>query len=75
MNQEEKINLILAEKSAEFLELPGVVGVYMGQDFSGKFCIRIMVEKMDDSLLKRLPAQIDGIPVEIEETGKIEPMR
>ncbi|MGH7545602.1 MAG: hypothetical protein ACREKI_05405 [Gemmatimonadota bacterium] len=35
----------------------------------GKPCIRIMVVRKTPELLKKLPAEVDGFPVDVHETG------
>ena len=57
------------------LAIPGVVGLYHGLDESGKSCLKVMVIKKTAELEKKIPKQIEGFPVEIDETGEIKPMK
>ena len=57
------------------LAIPGVVGLYHGLDESGKSCLKVMVVKKTPELEKKIPKQIEGFPVEIDETGEIKPMQ
>ncbi len=52
----------------EWLSIPGVVGVGIGE-CEGSPCIQIMVEKKTDSLSARIPSRIEGYVVNIKETG------
>jgi hypothetical protein len=56
------------------MELPGVVGVYIGAREDSTLCIRVMVVKKTPELEKKIPLSLEGHPVEIEETGLIRPM-
>ena len=56
------------------MAVPGVVGVYIGAKDDGSHCIRVMVEKKTNEIDKKIPASLEGYPVEIEVTGKIEPL-
>jgi hypothetical protein len=52
------------------MALPGVVGTALGER-AGKPCIMIFVAEMTTKLLSRIPATIDGHPVDVQETGEI----
>lgn len=51
------------------MALPGVVSVAQGER-EGKPCIRVYVSRRTDDVLKRLPSNLDGFPVSVEETGE-----
>lgn len=53
----------------EWLNIPGVVGVGIGE-CEGTPCIKIMVGNKTDSLSAHIPSQIEGFIVEIQETGE-----
>ncbi|NOZ61851.1 MAG: hypothetical protein GXO74_09225 [Calditrichaeota bacterium] len=74
MNEMEKISRALNKHSAALVQIPGVSGVYIGQNDADEFVICIMIEQKTDALMEKLPEQLDGFPVEIEETGEIKPM-
>jgi len=65
----------IIESSADSLmAIPGVVGLYEGVSGS-ETVIRIMLAARSDSLVRRLPKRLGGYRVELEVTGRIEPMR
>lgn len=57
------------------LAIAGVVGLYHGLDENRKSCLKVMVVKKTAELEKRIPKQIEGFTVEIDETGEIKPMK
>lgn len=80
-NQEEQsvmptrdINEVKEAHTAEWMALPGVVGVYIGAREDSTLCIRVMVIKKTAELEKKIPQFLEGHPVEIEETGEIKPL-
>ncbi len=68
------INEVKEAHTAELMAIPGVVGVYIGALDNGKLCIGVMVIKKTPELEKKIPKNLEGHPVEIEETGEIKPM-
>jgi len=68
------INQVMQDHTAEWMALPGVVGVYIGAQADGRLCIRVMVVEKTEALEEKLPRSVEGHPVEIEETGEIRPM-
>ncbi len=48
----------------------GVTGTAQGLR-GGKPCIKVYVEKEDPKLRARLPRSIEGVPVDVEVTGKM----
>ena len=54
----------------EWMSIPGVVGTAIGE-FKGKPCIKILVVRKTEQLKKKIPSQVEGFPVVIEETGEI----
>jgi hypothetical protein len=61
---------VLERHSRDIMSIPGVVGTAEGK-CGGKPCIKVYVEKKTPELASRIPARIEGYPVEIEETGKL----
>jgi len=55
----------------QLLDIPGVVGFYVGALEDGTPCIKIMVAKRSRRLEKKLPTDLDGYPLVIHETGII----
>lgn len=68
------IELVQEEHTPELMAVPGVVGVYIGALDDGTPCIKVMVVKASAALEREIPAQLEGHPVVIEETGVIRPM-
>ena len=52
-----------------WMAIPGVVGTGIGES-KGKPCIRVFVARKTEELEKKLPSQVEGFPVIIEETGE-----
>lgn len=68
------INLVMQDHTTELMALPGVVGVYIGARDDSSLCIRVMVVKRTAELEQEIPSNLEGHPVEIDETGEIRPM-
>jgi hypothetical protein len=65
---------VMEAHAAELMAIPGVVGVYTGVLDDGTPCIKVMVENRTPELEQKIPQNLEGFPVVIEETGKIEPL-
>jgi hypothetical protein len=66
----EAIDQALA-KAEQLMDLPGVVGVGEGATSTGDPAIMVMVDSRDVAAIDDIPSEIDGVPVEILETGNI----
>ena len=64
------IEAVLKEHTDEWMSIPGVVGTGIGA-CEGKPCIRIFVVKKTPELLKKIPSDLEGFVVDVEETGAI----
>ena len=64
------IEQVLNEKTNEWMTIPGVAGVAIGE-FKGKPCIRIFTSARPQQLRAKIPPTIEGYPVIIEQTGPI----
>jgi hypothetical protein len=53
------------------MSVAGVVGTAEGE-CAGKPCILVLVERLTPALRQAIPSELEGIPVEIRETGPIE---
>jgi hypothetical protein len=62
---------VLQRHTPRLMSLSGVVGTAQGE-CSGKPCILVLVERMTPALRQAIPDELEGIRVEIKETGKIE---
>lgn len=63
------IEQVLKEHTDEWMAIPGVVGTAMGEH-QGKPCIKVLVVKKTEKLAEAFPAQVEGFPVIVEETGQ-----
>ena len=62
---------VLQRHTEHLMSLPGVVGTAEGE-CAGRPCILVLVERLTPTLRRSLPSELDGIPVEVRETGRIE---
>lgn len=61
-------------KNTEFLmSIPGVRGVAVGEN-GGKPCILVLVVKKTSEIMTKIPSELEGFPVVVEETGTIRPL-
>ena len=65
---------VMDAHAAELMAIPGVVGVYTGVLDDGTPCIKVMVKKRTPELQQKIPQNLEGVPVVIEETGEIRPL-
>lgn len=65
---------VIATHDDSLLALPGVVGVYEGRNDAGVTVIRVMLAEATPEIERAIPKQLEGYPVEVEITGRIEPM-
>jgi hypothetical protein len=69
------INAVLNAHADSLMQIKGVAGVYVGLKDDSVPCIKVMIEKNDTALINKLPQSLDGFPVEVEVTGRFEPMK
>ncbi len=63
---------VLARNQAKLLDLDQAVGVAVGLSTdTGNPTILIFAKKITPALTRKLPAQLEGLPVEVEVTGEI----
>ena len=72
--QPRDINAVMESYTKELMSMEGVVGVYIGALDDGTPCIGVMVVKFTPDLQQKLPKELEGHPVRIEETGEIKPL-
>lgn len=63
------IEEVLKEHTDDLMSIPGVVGTAQGL-CNGKPCIKVFVVKKTPELEQKIPAVLEGHPVEVEETGE-----
>ncbi len=64
------IEEVLKDHTEELMSLPGVVGIGQGL-CNGKPCIKVLVIEKTSELEQKIPDNIEGYQVMIEETGEI----
>lgn len=62
------IQKVLQDKTNEWMNLPGVEGVAIGEH-QGESCIRIFTSVNPNDLREKIPSNVEGYPVIIEKTG------
>ncbi len=67
------IEQVLKEHTDHLMSIPGVTGTAQGE-LNGKPCIKVYVVKETEELRKQIPKEIEGYPVEIQESGVIKPL-
>ncbi len=60
---------VLQEHTGSLMAMPGVVGITQGL-CNWEPCIRVFIVEKSDELLKKLPAEIEGYSVDVQETGE-----
>ena len=65
------VSQVLDRHTGRLMSLPGVVGTAEGE-CSGQPCILVLVERLTPTLSQAIPPELEGIAVEIRETGRIE---
>jgi hypothetical protein len=62
---------VLKRHTPRLMSLAGVAGTAEGS-CAGQPCILVLVERLTPALRQAIPSELEGIPVEIRETGRIE---
>jgi len=73
MSTEDAIRVMDAHVK-ELMAIPGVIGVAVGALDDGKPCITVLVSRKTSEQGKRIPKEIEGYTVVIEQSGEIRPM-
>ena len=73
MSTEDAIRVMDAHVK-ELMAISGVIGVAVGALDDGKPCITVLVSRKTSEHGNRIPKEIEGYPVVIEESGEIRPM-
>jgi hypothetical protein len=68
------ITEVLSAHTAEWMKLPGVIGTGETKK-DDQPAIMIFIDTLTDELRSKLPSQVDGYSVVIEQSGKIVPLR
>ncbi len=65
---------VIRDSTEALLAIPGVVGLYEATLEDGRPCLKVMVAKRTRALERRIPREIEGYPVRLDETGVIRPL-
>ncbi|MHC4558510.1 MAG: hypothetical protein ACYTFW_12165 [Planctomycetota bacterium] len=65
---EKTIAQVQQEHTGEWMAIPGVEGIAIGL-FEDKPCIKIFSSRKAEELQDKIPSEVEGYPVIIEETG------
>lgn len=65
---------VIARHAPALMEADGVIGVYESARADGTPCIKVIVLRRSAEIERRLPAQLEGHPVVIEESDQIRAM-
>jgi hypothetical protein len=68
------VSEVLNAHTSEWMKLPGVIGTGETKK-EGQPAIMIFVDTLTDELRSKLPSQVEGYPIVIEQSGKIVPLR
>lgn len=68
--QYDTVAQVLGRHTERLMALPGVIGTAESR-CSGRPCILVLVMRRTPQLVRLIPAELEGIPVEIRETGPI----
>lgn len=72
--QMKSIDDVIRVYADSLMKIPGVVGLYHGLGTAGEPCLKVMVKARTPELERRIPKELEGYPVIIDETGEIKPM-
>ena len=65
------IQEVLSEHTDEWMSIPGVVGTGIGE-CEGEPCIRIFVVKKTSELIQKIPSDVEGYTVDMQESGEFQ---
>lgn len=68
------IDSVIARHTDELMAIKGVAGLFADKADEKKPCIHVMVIKKTAELERKIPSEIEGYQVVIEETGEIRPL-
>jgi len=68
------ITAVLETHTPDLMSIPGVVGTAESRLEDGRPCILVLVLRLTPELRAKLPSQLEGWPVKIEESGEIRAM-
>jgi hypothetical protein len=69
MASETEVQRVKAQHELALLDLPGVQGVGIG-DSGSDVVIKVYVDEATPAVTERIPREIEGVPVVVEQTGE-----
>ena len=69
MKSEEEVRAIKRRHSARLLQQPGVRGVGVEKDDTGRYVLAIHLDANDPAAGEGLPSEIEGLPVKMVRSG------
>lgn len=66
----QKIMEVQKKHQHEIMAVPGVVGVGIGAE-NGNLVLKVLVKKKTPALIEKIPTELDGFKVMLEEVGEI----
>lgn len=70
----EDVTLVLERHRDRLMQLPGVIGLYVGADHQSNLVLRVILLHGFSATRDQLPAVLDGVPVDVEESEPIKPL-
>jgi len=70
----EDVTLVLERHRDRLMQLPGVIGLYVGADHQSSLVLRVILLHGFAGTREQLPAVLDGVPVDVEESEPIKPL-
>ncbi len=67
------IETVLNNHTDHLMSIPGVIGTAIGES-EGKPCIKVFVVKKTEELQRKIPKELEGYKVVIDETGEFRPL-
>jgi hypothetical protein len=67
---QQRIREVKRKYEPEWLSLKGVVGIGIGTLSDGSIGIIVSVKKLEKKIQKEIPDQVEGVKVEIQESGE-----
>ena|SRR5262245_11939292 len=67
------ITEVLKRHTEELMSIPGVVGTAVGE-CGGRPCIMVLVLRKTNDVTTKIPSELEGFPLVVEETGAIRPL-
>lgn len=70
----EDVTLVLERHRDQLMQLPGVIGLYVGADPQSNLVLRVILLHGFSSTRDQLPRVLDGVPMDVEESDPIRPL-